>query len=228
MTDEKDELEVFFEGEDHPEISTEVEEVEAKVEEESEQETETETESETTAEEKPTLVPIAALHDERRKAQQYKEENETLRNQIPKTDEAPDPYEDIEAYNAYMRKQWDDERNEEVRRQRVENLDKSRGQMLEQHDDYDEMERIFELMTAADNSLVEKMFASGNEAKFAYETAKAYKESLLPTAQTETEETEETSITEVPNLAKATAQASNLPQVEKEATIEDVFADQEY
>lgn len=226
MTDENEQLETFFEGEDHP-ISTEPEKDVETVETtqvEAESEIETETAAETTAAEKPTLVPIAALHDERRKAQQLKEENKALRNQIPEKNEAPDPYEDIDAYNAYMRKQWEDERNAATMRTRRENLDRSRSEMLEQHQDYDEMERIFELMTASDPALVEKMFASGNEAKFAYDTAKAYKESLIPVeTQTEAEP-----LKEVPNLAKATAQASNLPQVESEATLEDIFADQEY
>jgi hypothetical protein len=234
MTDEKDELETFFEGEDHP-ISTEPEQATeqtpkpdqpAKVEQaEGEPESEPEVESETTSEEKPTLVPIAALHDERRKAQQAREEAERLRQQIPVKDEAPDPYEDIDAYNEYMRQKWEKEQlmhQDQIRRQ---NLDASRSRMLEQHEDYDEMERIFELMTVQDRSLIDKMFQSGDEAKFAYETAKAYKQSLLtPQVHAETPQTP----IEVPNLAKATAQAGNTPQVEQEATIEDIFADQEY
>lgn len=100
--------------------------------------------------------------------------------------------------------------------------------MLEQHDDYDEMEKIFEIMTVQDRSLVEKMFASGDEAKFAYDKAKEYKESLIKPQATESESVENPPLKEVPNLAKATAQAANTPQVEQEATIEDIFADQQY
>lgn len=230
MTDEKDkdELEVFFDGEEHDEISTDkpVEEP-AKVETETEPEKATETEPETTTEEKPTLVPIAALHDERRKAQQLKGEVEALRSQLPQPDEAPDPYEDINKYNAYLRGQWEKEQFEKQEQKRIEFLGQSRSKMLESHQDYDENEKIFELLTVRDRSLVDKMYASGNPAKFAYDTAVEYKNSVLKPAEIEPE-TEEPPTKEVPNLAKATASAPNTPQVEQEATIEDVFADQTY
>lgn len=230
MTDEKDELEMFFEGEEHDEISTEkpVDEP-AKVETETEQEAETE--SETTSEEKSTSVPegyapIAALQDERRKAQQFREEAEALRAKLPQTEEAPDPYEDIDKYNEFMRQKWEREQFEIQEQKRIEDLDKSRSKMLEQHTDYDEMEKIFGIMTIDDKSLIDKMYASGDAAKFAYETAKEYKASLLSVP--EIPETEAHKPVEVPNLAKATAVAQNTPQVEQEATIEDIFADQTY
>ena len=239
MTDEKDELEVYFEGEDHP-ISTEPEaQPEPKTEEtvettqvESEQTPEPEPDpvSEPTAE-KPSVpegyAPIAALRDERRKAQQAREEAEMLRRQVPVKDEAPDPYDDIDKYNDYMRNQWEQEMRFRQEQQRRKRLDASRSKMLEQHQDYDEMERIFELMTVQDTSLIDKMLMSGNEARFAYKTAKAYKDSLLKPVQTETE-SEPLRVKEVPNLAKATAQASNMPQVEHEATIDDIFEDMQY
>ena len=232
MTDEKDELETFFEGEEHP-ISTEPETQEvpeqdepAKVEPEPEVEA-SETASETTTDEKPTLVPIAALHDERRKAQQAREEAERLRQQIPVKDEAPDPYEDIEAYNQFQRQQWERELQMKQEQQRRHSIDVSRSKMLEQHQDYEEMEKIFELMTVQDRSLIDKMFMSGDEARFAYETAKAYKNSVL-TPQPAQDESRDEPFREVPNLAKATAQGKNTPQVEQEATIEDIFADMEY
>ena len=234
MTDEKDELEVYFEGEEHP-ISTEPEAQPEPKTEEADEPTQVETEQETVQSE-PTAettqvqsvpegyAPIAALQDERRKAQQAREEAEMLRRQIPVKDEAPDPYEDLDKYNAYIRSQVEQEFMFRQEQQRRQHLDASRSKMLEQHSDYDEMERIFELMTVQDPSLVEKMFMSGDEARFAYETAKAYKESTLP-AQSRPEATP---IKEVPNLAKATAQAPNTPQVEPEATIDDIFADMQY
>ena len=241
MTDnqevEQDDLESFFEGEEHP-ITTEPEKepeqdepakVEAEPEPEQETEQEPETASETTSDEKPTLVPIAALHDERRKAQQAREEAEMLRKQVPVQDEAPDPYEDIDKYNAYMRQQWEREQFAKQDQQRRQNLDQSRSKMLETHQDYEEKERVFELMATRDPSLVDKMFMSGNEAKFAYDMATSYINSVLPKGKAETIETAETApIAEVPNLAKATAQAKNTPQVEPEATIDDIFADMEY
>ena len=139
MTDEKDELEVFFEGEKHDEISTEVEQVETKVETETETEVKAEEvdESATTADNVQKSVPQAALLDERRKRQHLEEENETLRKQIPQSEEAPDPYDDIDAYNVFMRNKWQTEQNMAMDARRRENLDKSRSAMLETAGDYD-------------------------------------------------------------------------------------------
>ena len=226
MTDEKDELEVYFEGEDHP-ISTEPEQAPV---EETDENTQVETESEPTSENTTSVpegyAPIAALQDERRKAQQAREEAEMLRKQLPVQEEAPDPYEDIEKYNAWMRKQWEDERNREAEQARRDAMEDERSQMLEKHTDYDLMEQTFMLMTIDDKSLIEKMQRSESPAQFVYEKAKSYRESLLPKAEPQVET--ETPIREVPNLAKATAQASNTPQVEQEATIDDIFADMQY
>ena len=233
MTDEKDELETFFEGEEHEEISTEVEKTEVK-------EVETVAEAEKseeviepapTAEHEQKSVPLAALQDERRKRQHLSEEIEALRKQIPQSKEAPDPYDDIDVYDAFKRNQWQQEQNRVMDKKRREDLDLSRSHMLEQHQDYDEMERIFEIMTTSDRSLVDKMFQSGDAAKYAYDTARAYKDSLLPKHEIETSETvetEKTSVTSMPNLAKATAQASNTVNLEPEADIDDIFADMKY
>jgi len=238
MTDEKDELEVYFEGEDHP-ISTEPE---AQVEQKEETVETTQVESEQTPEpepdpvseptaEKPSVpegyAPIAALQDERRKAQQAREEAEMLRRQVPVNDEAPDPYEDIDKYNAYIRNQTEQEIYQRMEQQRLQNLEFSRSKMLEQHQDYDEMEQIFSIMTATNMELVDKMNMSSDPAKFAYDTAKSYKASLMSQPEPQSEP-ERVPIKEVPNLAKATAQAPNTPQVEQEATIDDIFADMQY
>ena len=231
MVDEKDDLEVFFEGEEHEEISTEVEKVESKVESEAETEAKTEesvTEPAPTAEHEQKSIPLAALQDERRKRQHLEEEVEALRKQVPQSDEAPDPYDDIDAYDTFRRNQWQREQNMAMDRQRRNDLDVSRSKMLEQHNDYDEMERIFEIMTTSDRSLVDKMFQSGDAAKYAYDTARAYKESLMPKQETvETSENVEqkASVKAMPNLASATAQASNTVQLEPEADIDDIFAD---
>lgn len=238
MTDEVSKEEELFEGEEH-EISTEVEQsietekpVENEIDTEGEKpvETEVETESEPPADKEPTSVPIAALKDERQKRQQLEDEVNNLRKQLPTNDEAPDPYEDIDVYNTYMRNQWQQEQNVAQEQQRNARINESRSKMLETHADYDEMEQIFQLMTVSDKTLVDQMFASGNEAKFAYDTAKAHKASLLAPATEVVTETEkpDTSITEMPNLATATAQAKNTQALEKEADIEDVFADVSY
>jgi len=173
---------------------------------------------------------MAALQDERHKRQQYEKEIEQLRSQLPKSDEAPDPYEDIDAYDAYKRSKWEQEQNTKQEQQRNARINESRSKMLETHEDYDEMEQIFQLMTVSDKTLVEKMFASGNEAKFAYDTAKEYKESLIggkPEIVEETQTTDKSAI-EVPNLAKVTAQAKNTQGLDKEEDIDDVFADMQY
>ena len=231
MVDEKDDLEVFFEGEEHEEISTEVEKVESKVESEAETEAKTEesvTEPAPTAEHEQKSIPLAALQDERRKRQHLEEEVEALRKQVPQSDEAPDPYDDIDAYDTFRRNQWQREQNMAMDRQRRNDLDVSRSKMLEQHNDYDEMERIFEIMTTSDRSLVDKMFQSGDAAKFAYDTARTYKASLMPkqeTVETSEDVEQKASVTAMPNLATATAQASNTVQLEPEADIDDIFAD---
>jgi len=230
--------EELFVDEEHAEISTEIkaEDAEKKVDTDDKTAVSDEAKDESKTDiqdDKPTSVPLAALQDERRKRQALEDEVTNLRGQIPKSDEAPDPYEDIDAYNAYMRNKWEQENQASQAAVRNQRINKSRSKMLETVADYDEMERVFQFMTAEDPSLVEKMFASGNEAKFAYDTAKLYKESLLkPAEETKTElsddEKRNKSALEMPNLATATAQAKNTETLEKEADIEDVFADVGY
>jgi len=175
----------------------------------------------------PVLVPLAALENERRKRQQLQEDNQNLRQQIPKVDNEPDPYDDIDAYNAYQRNKWEQENHEKEVNARRERVDLSRGKMLQTHSDFEEMERIFEIMTIHDNSLIDRMFASGDEAKFAYEAAKAYKEGIIGKPDAIPEPVKASAL-DVPNLATATTQASNMPEVEKEDGIDDIFADQSY
>lgn len=183
--------------------------------------------------EEPKSVPIAALHDERRKAQQAREELERLKALLPETDEAPDPYDDIDKYNEYMRKKWDKEQKETQDAAIRERIEKTRSEMLEQHNDYSTMEKVFELAAAEDQSLISKMLASDNPAKFAYEEGKKYREKYLGAKP---EETKEPSPAEKrnnqalsgANLATATAQEKNTPTPEKELELDDVFDDQSY
>lgn len=239
----------FFEGEETPEIATEVAETETVIEGEVITKGETEevagevkpaneeTEPVPPADKEPTLVPIAALHDERRKAQQAKEEIDRLRSQIPNNDEAPDPYEDIDAYNTFMRGKWDNEQSVKQESARKTRIETARGKMLEQHTDFTKMERIFEIMVAGDATLFDKMIASGDEVGFAYSAAKAYETSVMGGITTKTEKTDQEpteaelrnkSAVDAPNLATATAQASNSQQLEKESDIDDVFEDMKY
>lgn len=220
-----DDVENLFEGTEESEEKTEETE-DTKGETETEDKTEETEESAPPAEEEK-LVPKAALHDERRRRQQAEEEAEKLRKLLPETDEAPDPYEDIDAYNDYMRCKWEKEqkvKQDEITRERLE---KSRSKMLETATDYENMEKIFGLMVADDPTLADKMLASGDEAKFVYDTAKKYKEELLK-PETKSEEKPEPSHIDGANLATATAQKSNTDKVEKEESLDEMFDDQIY
>lgn len=238
MTDETNELEnddldEFFGGQEETEVESEVAEEPKGETEETEAEAKEEPETEPPSDKEPTLVPIAAVLDERRKAQQLKEELEELRKQVPQKDEAPDPYDDPEAYLAYHKSKWQQEQYMEQERATRERLEDSRSQMLAKADDYVEMEKVFEIMTLSDESLVGKMLASEDPAKFAYDSARQYRESLLgkvevvKESEPEVDERKESAV-KAPNLATATAQGKNTPEIEKEDDLEDVFADQEY
>lgn len=227
---EHDELDEFFGDQEETEVEPEVAEEPKGETEEPEAEAEEEPETEPPSDKEPTLVPIAAVLDERRKAQQLKEELEELRKQVPQKDEAPDPYDDPEAYLAYHKSKWQQEQYMEQERATRERLEDSRSQMLAKADDYVEMEKVFEVMTLSDDSLVGKMLASEDPAKFAYDSAKQYRDSLFgKVGKVEEPEVEvKEPVVKTPNLATATAQGKNTPDLEKEDDLEDVFADQEY
>lgn len=232
MTDEviDTNVDTLFEGEDLPEIKTEPE-VEPEVEEgesTGEHEEDDSSLSETPPDdEKPKLIPIAAVLDERRKRQLLRDENKRLRDQLPKNDsDIPDPNEDLEGYNAYLKRQWETESLEKQEEERFRKIDISRTTMLEQHGDFVEMEKIFELMIAANPALAEDRIASGDEPKFAYEKAKAYKEALLNPAANAEEKLK--SAIKSPNLAAATAVGSNTTTVLEEKDMMDIFEDQTY
>ena len=233
MTDGITQEEALFVNEEH-DYSTEVES-EAKVEDQQVEKPENEEavdkeDVEKTEPDSPSTVPMAALQDERHKRQQLSEENERLRSQIPKSDEAPDPYTNIDDYDAYKKAEWEKDLNAKQANERNQRIEQSPTDMLQSHEDYDEMEQIFQLMTVTDKTLVEKMFASGNEAKFAYDTAKTYKDSLLsaPEPEIETDNKDAKSVLTMPNLAKATAQGKSTQVLESEGDIDDVFADVGY
>ena len=136
-----------------------------------------------------------------------------------------------------MRGKWDNEQSVKQESARKTRIETARGKMLEQHTDFTKMERIFEIMVAGDATLFDKMIASGDEVGFAYSAAKAYETSVMGGITTKTEKTDQEpteaelrnkSAVDAPNLATATAQASNSQQLEKESDIDDVFEDMKY
>ncbi len=231
---EEEKEEELFPEEETSEIKTEVE-----LEEKSSEETKeaTEENKEEKVEEKPEIktVPIAAFHDKKRQVDILKEENAQLRTQIPESSEAPDPFEDIDKYNEYMRNKVLKEVKDEQNRAYLIRLDKSRDQMAEKKFDYPEMESVFEYLCFKNPQLIEDMKYSGNEALFAYNTAKEYEEKrnkniLDGTKTKEPSESElrNQSVVDTPSLATPTAQASNLPQIKKEVEFKDLFKGQKY
>jgi len=221
MTDE--DIDTLFEGEtEEAEETEEVEEVE-----EAEEETKGETEeSAPPADNEPKLVPLAVVHDERRKTQELKAEVERLKSQLPQDDDAPDPMEDLEGYNAYQRTKWEKEALQE-------RIEKSRNKMLEEKPDYTDLENIFMVLSAQTPSLVEELNIHPDPARFAYEKGKAYldnqKEMLRAEILSEqSPEPEEKPKVRTPNLATATAQASNTTPIEEEEAMDEMFGDMPY
>lgn len=206
--------------------------------------------SATPAEEEPKSVPIAALHDERRKRQLAEEEVETLRQQVPKGEEdAPDRFEDPDAYDDWLRAKWQREQDDKTRRDYVASVEESRSNMLSKHDDFVEIEQVFYVLANQDKELAQEMWDSNDPAAFAYEKGKEHlaaqrdklRDELIAEGYTKADaddisdaeitsetKTEPKSKPKVPSLAKATAAASNSVQVEKDEDIDDMFGDQQY
>lgn len=183
----------------------------------------------------PTLVPIAALHDERRKAQQYKAENETLKKQIPKSDEEPDVLDDPEAWKDFQRTKIEKEHIVAQQAEFTERFETSRSVMLEKHDDYLKIEKEFYFLASQDEALALEMTKATDPALFAYEKGNehrnAQKETLRAEVLTEASnstEKETPAAVKVPSLATATDQGSNSTPVEKDEDLEDMFDDQSY
>lgn len=203
-------------------------------------------ESEPPSDKEQKLVPIAALLDERRKAQLLKEENEKLKSQFQQEEDetAPDPLDDPEGYKQYLKNQA----NRELYQERAE---ESRSRMLESHSDYEEMEKIFMFLASQDSALVTQMNKHPDPAKFAYDKASEYKaeqresiknefrESLKaeilaelkagaqPPEESEADKRKRSAVS-VPNLTKATATDTNSTTIEKDEDLDDMFEDQKY
>jgi hypothetical protein len=117
----------------------------------------------------PKLVPIQAVLDARRRAQTAEARLAELEKQNASKDEhAPNPIDDPEGHEKYLRTKWEKERAAKV-------TEESRARMLETAPDYEEYEKLFLAMARSDTSLVEKLNNHSDPAKFAYETAKESK-----------------------------------------------------
>lgn len=174
----------------------------------------------------PTLVPVAALQDERRKAKAAKEEAEQLREQLKKFtgEDEPNPFEDPEKWKAFQRKKIELEYQEEKQKEINERIDKSRSQMLEAETDYVDIETLFTAMSLKDPSLADEMIMSPDPARFAYEHGKKY----LTELQKKTLKTQiEDDPIPAPSLATKTAPSTSV-HVEKDEDFKDMFKDQPY
>lgn len=186
------------------------------------------------AEKEQTTVPIAALHDARRKEREAREAYEALRKQTEWQDDAnaPDPVADPVAYKQYVRQQV---KQEEMDARINASVDK----MLETHADYPKMEKLFEVLAHENNELISQMSSHPNPAQFAYETAKAHLEAkklelygdLLPAPAPKEQspaEKRKAAAVGLPDLIKATAQESNsVEKLNPKDDIDEMFADRE-
>jgi len=131
MSDDDQELNEFFEVDEQSDATAEEAETEVETEEEAESETASEEETEQKA------VPMAAYMEEKRKRQEYEERIAKLESLVPKQEEeAPDPYDDLDAYNEFMRKKWEGEQEDNQRKEMTRRIEEKRQKLLEKHDDF--------------------------------------------------------------------------------------------
>lgn len=125
-----------------------------------------EAESEPPSDNEGESVPRQALLDERRKRQEAQEEAERLKREygIQQDEEAPDPRDDPEGYEKYVRQKVERE-NWEKR------VTQSRERMLEKHADFEEKEKHFVQLAQQNPDLVKQMNEHPDPAGFAYEKA---------------------------------------------------------
>ena len=110
----------------------------------------------------PETVPVAALMSERQKRQELQAELDRMNAQP--APEVPSIFDDEEGALNHLKNQFSGQLTTAVR-----NI--SRAPMMALHTDYEAKEVIFTEMAKSDPSLIAKMDASGNPAKFAYDTA---------------------------------------------------------
>ncbi len=178
----------------------------------------------------------AALAAERRRRQ---EAEGKLREKDAVKAKAPDPIEDPEGYASHLRA-------ENGRNEFKTKIALSRDLMIDTREDFIEKEKVFMGLVAdeagniTDESLFRKFQNAPNPARFAYNHAKEhlevqelkspeYREKLKAEIRAELEaerkEKKPKSATEVPDLTKATAAASNSTAVEELTELSDMFRD---
>lgn len=174
-------------------------------------------------------VPRKALLEERRKRQELEKRVQELE---PDDEEAPDPTDDPDGYEKYLRTKWE-------REQWAERANKSRDRMLEKHSDYEEKERHFLFLANQDPELIKQMNEDPDPAAFAYTKAvesmeaqeKAIEERVLERLKKEGKLKEEKASTasKVSDLTSATGAGKNTEEDVKESTDpQDVFDDLAY
>lgn len=181
-----------------------------------------EEESEPPADEEPTSVPIAALHDERRKSKAAKEELAQYKAKYDTDEDAPDPAENPEAYEKHIETKVE-------KRLHQDRINTSREAMLEKHDNYEQMEKTFLVLAGIEPNLIKEMNDSSNPALFAYEKGKGYFDEQRELLRKEIEaegkdgedeedpskaEKKKASALKMPNLTKAAADGRNSDQKE--------------
>jgi len=227
------------ESEASEEVESQETEEESSEEPESESETTEDSQSET---EELKTVPIAALLDERRKREAAQKKADELAAKLPQEDsEAPDMYDDPEGYKAYVRQQVENDLY-------AERVDRSRSEMLEKHDDYEDKENTFLFLASKDKTLVDEMNKHPEPARYAYEKAVEFENSKMSsleerirakimaelgqTTESKSEPSEaekrKKSALNTPSLTKATATDSNTQPIEKDEDLDGMFADQAY
>lgn len=124
-------------------------------------------------------VPREALIAERKKRQALEKALSDVQAQQPDQNE-PDPIDDPEGYKKYIinKARYDDRKSLN---------DRSRNNMINEHDDYEEKEKHFLIMAQTDPTLVARLNEAFDPARFAYETAKADMDSLKEKTRSEIE-----------------------------------------
>lgn len=186
-------------------------------------------EPETPSDKEPTLVPVAAVQDLRRKNRELKEQLEEANKYRPKDNTEPDMYEDPEGWKAWNRNQIESEYVQRSQAEQSERIESSRSKMLEV-DDYIDAENEFMVHAQRDQDLRDQMLNHKDPARFAYEKGKEFKEQREKAIIDKyLAQNPDKAKKPVPKLSLATATAPpNTVEVEEEEDLKDMFAGQGY
>lgn len=172
-----------------------------------------------------------AMEDERRKRQELEER---LKQLEPPDEEAPDPVDDPEGYEKYLRGKWEKEQWQKT-------VNRSRERMIEKHPDYEEKEKHFLFLANQDPELARQMNDDPDPALFAYNKAKesldaqekSIEERVIERLRKEgklVEEAKGNSASKVSDLTSATGAGKNKGEepIKESNDLEDVFDDLTY